>query len=163
ERIVFSGVGKTAEEMRLALSAGIHQFNVESEPELEALSEVAAAMGARAPVTIRVNPDVDARTHAKITTGTAETKFGVPWTRARSVYAHAARLPGIEIVGVDVHIGSQITELDPFRAAFARVAGLIAQLRQDGHRITRADLGGGLGVSYRHDIGPPDSAEYGQM
>ncbi len=100
-------------------------------------------------MTIRVNPDVDARTHAKITTGTAETKFGVPWTRARAVYAHAATLPGIEIVGVDVHIGSQITELAPFRAAFARVAGLIAQLRQDGHRIRRADLGGGLGVPYR--------------
>jgi diaminopimelate decarboxylase len=133
DRIVFSGVGKTAEEMRLALSAGIYQFNVESEPELEALSEVASAMGAKAPVTIRVNPDVDAKTHAKITTGTAETKFGVPWTRARAVYGHAGRLPGIEVVGVDVHIGSQITDLQPFRAAFARVAGLVAELRRDGH------------------------------
>lgn len=163
DRIVFSGVGKTAEEMRLALSVGIHQFNVESEPELEALSEVAAAMGAKAPVTIRVNPDVDAKTHAKITTGTAETKFGVPWTRARAVYRHAGRLPGIEVVGVDVHIGSQITDLQPFRAAFARVAGLIGELRVDGHRIVRADLGGGLGVSYRHDSEPPDAEAYGQM
>jgi len=162
-RIVFSGVGKTREEMRLALEANIHQFNVESEPELDALSEVAAGLKATAPVTIRVNPDVDARTHAKITTGTAETKFGVPWTRARAVYAHAARLPGIEIVGVDVHIGSQITDLEPFRAAFARVGGLIAELRQDGHSIRRADLGGGLGVSYHHDMGPPDAAEYGKM
>lgn len=163
ERIVFSGVGKTREEMRLALKAGIHQFNVESEPELEALSAVAAGMNSKAPVTIRVNPDIDARTHAKITTGTAETKFGVPWTRARAVYAHAAQLPGIEVVGVDVHIGSQITDLEPFRAAFSRVAKLIAELRQDGHRITRADLGGGLGVSYRHDSDPPDAEAYGQM
>lgn len=163
DRIVFSGVGKTAEEMRLALSVGIHQFNVESEPELEALSGVAAAMGAKAPVTIRVNPDIDAKTHAKITTGTAETKFGVPWTRARAVYGHAGRLPGIEVVGVDVHIGSQITDLQPFRAAFARVAGLIGELRRDGHRITRADLGGGLGVSYRHDSEPPDAEAYGRM
>ncbi len=162
-RIVFSGVAKTREEMRQALDAGIHQFNVESEPELEALSEVAVGLDATAPVTIRVNPDVDARTHAKITTGTSETKFGVPWTRARAVYAHAAELPGIEIVGVDVHIGSQITQLDPFRAAFSRVAGLIALLRADGHRIRRADLGGGLGVSYRHDTAPPDSADYGKM
>ena len=162
-RIVFSGVGKARDEMRDALVARIHQFNVESEPELEALSEVASGLNATAPVTIRVNPDVDARTHAKITTGTSETKFGVPWTRARAVYRHAAQLPGIEVVGVDVHIGSQITDLAPFRSAFARVAGLIAELRQDGLKITRADLGGGLGVSYRDDSAPPDAAAYGQM
>ena len=164
DRIVFSGVGKTREEMRLALAAGIYQFNVEGEPELEALSEVAVSMGATAPITIRVNPDVDAKTHAKITTGTYETKFGVPWPRARAMYARAAKLPGILVVGVDVHIGSQITELDPFRDAFARVAGLIAQLRTDGHRILRADLGGGLGVPYRLDnTPPPDPEAYGEV
>jgi diaminopimelate decarboxylase len=163
DRIVFSGVGKTREEMRDALLARIYQFNVESEPELEALSEVASSLSATAPVTIRVNPDVDAKTHAKITTGTSETKFGVPWTRARAAYRRAAQLPGIEVVGVDVHIGSQITDLDPFRSAFARVAALISQLRQDGLNITRADLGGGLGVSYRNDSAPPDAAAYGQM
>ena len=164
ERIVFSGVGKTKEEMRLALEACIYQFNVEGEPELEALSEVAQGMDVRAPVTIRVNPDIDAKTHAKITTGTAETKFGVPWSRARDAYALAAKLPGIEIVGVDVHIGSQITELAPFRAAFERVAGLIAELRSLGHRITRADFGGGLGVPYRLDNAPPpDPAAYGSV
>ena len=163
-RIVFSGVGKTREEMRLALEAGIYQFNVEGEPELEALSQVAVSMGAIAPITIRVNPDVDAKTHAKITTGTYETKFGVPGPRARDTYARAAKLPGIEVVGVDVHIGSQITELDPFRAAFARVADLIAQLRVDGHRILRADLGGGLGVPYRLDHAPPpDPDAYGAV
>ena len=163
-RIVFSGVGKTREEMRLALEAGIYQFNVEGEPELEALSEVAVSMGATAPITIRVNPDVDAKTHAKITTGTYETKFGVPWPRARDTYAVAAKLPGIEVVGVDVHIGSQITELDPFRAAFGRVADLIAELRADGHRILRADLGGGLGVPYRLDNAPPpDPDAYGEV
>jgi diaminopimelate decarboxylase len=163
-RIVFSGVGKTREEMRLGLEAGIYQFNVEGEPELEALSEVAVSMGATAPITIRVNPDVDAKTHAKITTGTYETKFGIPWPQARGIYARAAKLPGIDIVGVDVHIGSQITELDPFRAAFARVAGLIAVLRGDGHRILRADLGGGLGVPYRLDnTPPPDPDAYGEV
>ena len=164
KRVVFSGVGKTKLEMRLALEAGIYQFNVEGEPELEALSEVASAMGATAPITIRVNPDVDAKTHAKITTGTYETKFGVPWSRARNTYAHAAKLPGIAVVGVDVHIGSQITELGPFRAAFARVAGLIGELRADGHRIVRADLGGGLGVPYRLDNAPPpDPDAYGDV
>jgi diaminopimelate decarboxylase len=163
-RIVFSGVGKTREEMRLALEERIYQFNVEGEPELEALNEVALSMNAKAPVTIRVNPDVDAKTHAKITTGTSETKFGVPWSRARSAYALAAKLEGIEIVGVDVHIGSQITELAPFKAAFQRVADLITVLRADGHRITRADLGGGLGVPYRLDnTPPPDPAAYGEV
>jgi diaminopimelate decarboxylase len=164
ERIVFSGVGKTREEMRLALETGIYQFNVEGEPELRALSEVAANMGRTAPITIRVNPDVDAKTHAKITTGTYESKFGVPWSRARSVYAEAAKLPGIEVVGVDVHIGSQITELAPFRAAFRRVADLITELRADGHRIARADLGGGLGVPYRlAKDPPPDPDAYGDV
>jgi len=163
-RIVFSGVGKTREEMRMALEAGIYQFNVESEPELDALNEVAESMGTTAPVTIRVNPDVDAKTHAKITTGTYETKFGVPWSRARDTYAHAAKLPGIAVVGVDVHIGSQITELAPFREAFGRVAHLIAELRADGHRIVRADLGGGLGVPYRLDNNPPpDPDAYGDV
>src|SRR5262245_36650220 len=163
-RIVFSGVGKTREEMRLGLEAAIYQFNVEGEPELEALNGVAVSLNARAPVTIRVNPDIDAKTHAKITTGTYETKFGVPWSRARSAYALAATMPGIEVVGVDVHIGSQITELAPFRAAFERLAELITVLRADGHRITRADFGGGLGVPYRLDKAPPpDPAAYGQI
>src|SRR5215475_3037457 len=164
DRIVFSGVGKTREEMRLALEAGIYQFNVEGEPELEQLSEVAVSMNTRAPITVRVNPDIDAKTHAKITTGTYETKFGVPWSRARSAYALAATMPGIEVVGVDVHIGSQITELAPFRAAFERLAELITVLRADGHRITRADFGGGLGVPYRLDnVPPPDPAAYGEI
>jgi len=163
-RIVFSGVGKTREEMQLGLTSGIYQFNVEGEPELEALNEIALSLNTKAPVTIRVNPDVDAKTHAKITTGTYETKFGVPWSRARSAYALAAKLPGIEIVGVDVHIGSQITELAPFKAAFQRMSELITVLRGDGHRITRADLGGGLGVPYRLDNDPPpDPAAYGQI
>jgi diaminopimelate decarboxylase len=163
-RIVFSGVGKTKDEMQLALEAGIYQFNVEGEPELEALSEVAASAGATAPITIRVNPDIDAKTHAKITTGTSETKFGVPWSRARAAYARAATLPGIKVVGVDVHIGSQITELAPFEAAFRKVVDFIAVLRSDGHRITRADLGGGLGVPYRLDNEPPpDPAAYGKV
>jgi diaminopimelate decarboxylase len=155
-RIVFSGVGKTREEMRLALEARIYQFNVEGEPELEALNEVACAMGVQAPVTIRLNPDVDAKTHAKITTGLAGTKFGVPWSRAREVYARARDLPGIEVVGIDVHIGSQITELQPFEDAFQLAVEMITTLRADGHNIARADLGGGLGVPYRLDQGAPD-------
>lgn len=164
ERIVFSGVGKTKAEMKLALDAGIYQFNVESEPELEALSEVASAMGATAPITIRVNPDVDARTHAKITTGTAETKFGIPWNRARSAYALAARLKGIKVVGIDVHIGSQIVDLEPFERAFGKVVDLAAQLRADGHTISRLDLGGGLGVPYIvNNEPPPDPSAYGRM
>lgn len=163
-RIVFSGVGKTRAELELGLSAGIHQFNVESEAELEALSDIAAASGRSAAIAIRVNPDIDARTHAKIATGTAETKFGIPWSRAREAYARAASLPGLEAVGVDVHIGSQITELAPFEEAFARVVELVALLRGDGHRISRADLGGGLGVHYSaKDPPPPDCAAYGEM
>ncbi len=164
EKIVFSGVGKTDAEMAAALNADIHQFNVESLPELEALNRAANAMGKRAPVALRINPDVDAKTHAKITTGTAETKFGIAYTRARAAYAQAARMSGIEIVGVDVHIGSQVTTLDPFAAAFARIGELIAQLRADGHTISRLDLGGGLGVPYARDNEPPpDPAAYGAM
>src|SRR4051812_2583873 len=164
QRIVFSGVGKTADEMQLALTEDIYQFNVESEPELEALNAVALALRKRAPVTLRVNPDVDAKTHAKITTGTAETKFGIPFDKARAVYAKAATLKGIEVVGVDVHIGSQITDLEPFAAAFGRVAGLVAELRADGHAITRLDLGGGLGVPYEQTNNPPpDPAAYGVL
>jgi len=163
-KIVFSGVGKTREEMRAALDAGIYQFNVESEPELLALNEVAASLGVRAPITLRINPDVDAKTHAKITTGTAETKFGIPFTRAREAYAHAAKLANVEIVGIDVHIGSQITDLEPFEAAFQRVAELVGILRQDGHSITRLDLGGGLGVPYENsNMPPPDPEAYGKM
>ena len=163
-KIVFSGVGKTRAEMRSALDAGIYQFNVESEPELVALDEVARALGKRAPITVRVNPDVDAQTHAKITTGTAETKFGIPFDHAREVYAQAATLKGIEIVGIDVHIGSQITDLEPFEAAFRRVAELVALLRADGHAITRLDLGGGLGVPYENsNMPPPDPDAYGAM
>ena len=163
-KIVFSGVGKTREEMRSGLEAGIYQFNVESEPELAALNEVALAMGKRAPIALRINPDVDAKTHAKINTGTAETKFGIPFARAREVYAHAATLKGIEIVGVDVHIGSQITDLQPFETAFKLVVELVAMLRADGHAITRLDLGGGLGVPYENTNRiPPDPSEYGAM
>jgi diaminopimelate decarboxylase len=163
-RIVFSGVGKTRHEMKLGLEAGIHQFNVESEPELDALNEVAMVLGKRAPITIRVNPDVDARTHAKITTGTSESKFGIPWSRARAAYKRAGELPGLKVVGVDMHIGSQVTELEPFQQAFSRMAELIGILRSDGHEITRADLGGGLGVPYRlGDPPPPEPQAYGEM
>ena len=163
-KIVFSGVGKTREEMRSGLEAGIYQFNVESEPELAALNEVALAMNKRAPIALRINPDVDAKTHAKINTGTAETKFGIPFARAREVYAHAATLKGIEIVGVDVHIGSQITDLQPFETAFKLVVELVGMLRADGHAITRLDLGGGLGVPYENTNRiPPDPSEYGAM
>jgi diaminopimelate decarboxylase len=163
-KIVFSGVGKTREEMRSGLEAGIYQFNVESEPELLVLDDVARGLGKRAPIALRINPDVDAKTHAKINTGTAETKFGIPFDRAREAYAHAATLKGIEIVGVDVHIGSQITDLEPFETAFKRVAELVATLRADGHAITRLDLGGGLGVPYEiSNMAPPDPSEYGAM
>ncbi|HET9068202.1 MAG TPA: diaminopimelate decarboxylase [Amaricoccus sp.] len=165
ERIVFSGVGKTRDEMRMALEGGVRQFNVESEPELEALSEVAAGMGRTAPVAVRVNPDVDARTHAKIATGKAENKFGVPIGRAREVYARAAELPGIEVVGVDVHIGSQLVELAPYEAAFRKVAELTGVLRADGHPIHRLDLGGGLGIPYRQGANetPPLPFDYGEL
>ncbi len=164
ERIVFSGVGKTREEMRLALEGGIRQFNVESEPEMRALSEVAASMGVIAPVTVRVNPDVDAKTHEKISTGKAENKFGIPLARAREVYAEIATLPGLEAVGIDVHIGSQLTELEPFRLAYQKVVELTEALRADGHDIRRLDLGGGLGIPYeRSNDAPPLPVEYGRM
>jgi diaminopimelate decarboxylase len=164
EKIVFSGVGKTRVEMRVALEGGVRQFNVESEPELAALSEVATSMGVVAPVTVRVNPDVDARTHAKIATGKAENKFGIPIGRAREVYAEAARLPGIEVVGIDVHIGSQLTELAPYEAAFVKVAELAEALRADGHDIRRLDLGGGLGIPYRRsNEAPPLPFDYGAV
>ncbi len=164
ERIVFSGVGKTRDEMRLTLEGGIRQYNVESEPELRALSEVAASLGKTAPITIRVNPDVDAKTHEKIATGKKENKFGIPITRAREVYAEAARLPGIEVVGIDVHIGSQLTDLAPFGEAFRRVADLTAVLRADGHNIRRLDLGGGLGIPYtRSNEAPPLPGDYGAL
>lgn len=155
-KIVFSGVGKTRAEMALALKAGIHQFNVESEPELSALDDVARSAGAVAPVAFRVNPDIAAGGNEKISTGKAEDKFGVPWTRAREIYARAAALKNVKAVGVDVHIGSQITDLGPFERAFARVAGLVADLRADGHAIERLDLGGGLGVPYGDPAAPSD-------
>ena len=162
-KIVFSGVGKTEAEMRAALEAGIYQFNVESEPELIALNEVAASLGLRAPTSLRINPDVDAKTHAKINTGTAETKFGIPFAHAREAYAQAASLKSIEIVGVDVHIGSQITDLEPFETAFNRIGELIVQLRADGHAIGRLDLGGGLGVPYENNNNPPPVPRWRQI
>jgi diaminopimelate decarboxylase len=149
--------------MAAGLDAGIFQFNVEGEEELDALSEVARSKGAVAAVALRVNPDVDAKTHAKISTGKAENKFGVAWGRAKAAYAHAARLPGIKVVGVDVHIGSQITDLAPFRQAFAKVVGLVKELRADGHQITRLDLGGGLGVPYEERMAPPLPENYGTV
>lgn len=163
-RIVFSGVGKMADEMRLALSGGIRQFNVESEPEMERLNDVALALGIPAPITVRVNPDVDAKTHAKIATGKSENKFGIPIARARAVYARAAALPGLRVVGIDVHIGSQLTDLAPFRAAYAKLAELVPVLRADGHAITRLDLGGGLGIPYTaSNDAPPLPMDYGAM
>ncbi|MEC9347095.1 MAG: diaminopimelate decarboxylase [Pseudomonadota bacterium] len=155
ERIVFSGVGKTKAEMAFALKAGIHQFNVESEPELAALAEVATGLGVRAPVALRVNPDVDAQTHAKISTGKAENKFGIPIARAPEVSRIAAALPSIDLMGVDLHIGSQLTSLAPFEHAFARAGALVGQLRADGHVIRTIDLGGGLGIAYRRDTDGP--------
>ncbi|KMK65509.1 diaminopimelate decarboxylase [Puniceibacterium sp. IMCC21224] len=164
DRIVFSGVGKTREEIAQALSGGIRQFNVESEPEMAVLSQVATQMGVTAPITIRVNPDVDARTHAKIATGKSENKFGIPIARAREVYAKAAALPGIEIIGIDVHIGSQLTDLEPFELAYKKVAELTEQLRADGHTIRRLDLGGGLGIPYaRSNEAPPLPSDYGAL
>jgi len=164
ERIVFSGVGKTREEMRTALSGGIRQFNVESEPELEALNEVAISMGVKAPIAIRVNPDVDAKTHAKIATGKSENKFGIPIKAAREVYARAAKMKGIDVAGIDVHIGSQLTQLEPFELAFTKVAELTEVLRSDGINIRRLDLGGGLGIPYeRSNEAPPLPMEYGDV
>jgi diaminopimelate decarboxylase len=164
ERIVFSGVGKTREEMRTALEGGIRQFNIESEPEMHALNEVAVSMGVKAPIAVRINPDVDARTHEKIATGKSENKFGIPISRATSVYAEAAGMPGIDVVGIDVHIGSQLTELEPFEEAYTKVAALTRHLRSEGHDIRRLDLGGGLGIPYaRSNTAPPLPTEYGAL
>ncbi|MEC3948484.1 diaminopimelate decarboxylase [Sphingobium sp. HWE2-09] len=164
DRIVFSGVGKTADEMRLALDKGIYQFNLESEPEAEMLSDVALSMGKRAPVAYRINPDVDAGTHAKISTGKSENKFGIPYDRAMDSYAAARDLPGLDVQGVAVHIGSQLTDLAPLEAAFTKVGALIEQLRAAGHDIRTADLGGGLGVPYDPSQPlPPSPADYGAM
>jgi diaminopimelate decarboxylase len=154
-RIMFSGVGKTAQEMDLALDAGIYCFNVESEPELEVLNARAVREGKKAHVSFRINPDVDAKTHAKISTGKKENKFGIAYERARAVYAHAATLPGIQVTGIDMHIGSQITELQPFADAFKLLRELVDTLRADGHNIAHVDVGGGLGVPYKTDNTPP--------
>jgi diaminopimelate decarboxylase len=163
-KIVFSGVGKTAREMAFALKEGIACFNVESEPELELLSAVANRVGQRATVSIRVNPDVDAKTHAKISTGKAGDKFGISWVKARKVYANAAKLPGIDVAGIDMHIGSQITTLAPFEKAYSLMGELTKELMNDGHNIRHLDLGGGLGIPYRGDNDvPPHPDEYGAM
>ena len=164
DRIVFSGVGKSDAEFRQVLEGGIRQVNLESEPEMQRLSRIAAEMGAEVPVTVRINPDVDAKTHAKIATGKSENKFGIPISRAREVYAMAAALPGLKVVGIDVHIGSQLTDLAPFEAAYTKVAELTVTLRADGHQITRLDLGGGLGIPYaRSNEAPPLPVEYGEV
>src|SRR5437588_456371 len=161
ERIMFSGVGKTAAELAAAVDAGILCINVESEPELDALSAIAASKGRVACVSIRVNPDVDARTHAKIATGKSENKFGIPIARAREVYAHAAKLPGIEVTGTDMHIGSQITDLSKMESAFRLLAEFVKTLRADGHAISHVDFGGGLGIPYYLDQeAPPEPAAY---
>ncbi|MBO6602748.1 MAG: diaminopimelate decarboxylase [Roseicyclus sp.] len=164
DRIVFSGVGKTRAEMELALGGGVRQVNVESEPELELLGQVAVSMGKTVPITIRVNPDVDAKTHAKIATGKSENKFGIPIARAREIYGRAASTPGIQVIGIDVHIGSQLTDLAPFEAAYLKVAELTHRLREDGHDIKRLDLGGGLGIPYaRSNEAPPLPTDYGAL
>ncbi|WP_353255981.1 diaminopimelate decarboxylase [Hyphomonas sp.] len=162
-RIVFSGVGKTAAEMTLALEQGIHQFNVESAAELRLLSEVAAKLRREAPVALRVNPDVAAGGHPNISTGKSGDKFGVPWGEAEALYAEAARLPGICAVGVDVHIGSQIGDLTPMRAAFEKVVALALRLRQQGHAIGRIDVGGGLGIPYKEGDAPAPPSDYAAM
>ncbi len=159
EKITFSGIGKTTEELALAVDHGILCVNVESDAELEMLSAVAASKGRTAHISVRVNPDVDPKTHRKIATGKAENKFGIPISRAREVYAQAAKLKGIEVAGVDMHIGSQITDLDPFGSAFALLADFVRTLRGDGHAISHIDLGGGLGIPYRDDNEPPPSPE----
>ena len=155
-KITFSGVGKTGEEIRDALAVNIFCFNVESEAELDAISKIAVQMGKQANISLRVNPDVDARTHVKISTGRAENKFGVALSRARAVYARAAKLPGLRVTGVDMHIGSQLTELEPFDEAFSLLAQLVSDLRNDGHEISHVDCGGGLGIPY-HEGEDPES------
>jgi diaminopimelate decarboxylase len=164
KKIMFSGIGKTAAELALAVDEDILCVNVESEPELELLSQIAAGKGRSVDISIRVNPDVDARTHAKIATGKSENKFGIPISRAREVYRHAARLPGLRVLGVDMHIGSQITELSPFADAFALLSDFVRELRADGHTIAHVDLGGGLGIPYRDGSEiPPDPSAYAQV
>ncbi|HEY3679669.1 MAG TPA: diaminopimelate decarboxylase [Bradyrhizobium sp.] len=163
-KIMFSGIGKTARELALAVDEGILCINVESEPELELLSTIASTKGRTANISVRVNPDVDARTHAKIATGKSENKFGIPISRAREVYARAAKLPGLEVTGVDMHIGSQITDLEPFDDAFALLSEFVGLLRSDGHIISHVDLGGGLGIPYRKgDAPPPHPDAYAAM
>ena len=164
DRIVFSGVGKTRDEISLAIKGGIRQFNVESEPELIEISKVASELGVEVPITIRINPDVDAKTHSKISTGKSENKFGIPIVSARKTYAFAASLKGIRIIGIDVHIGSQLTDLTPYKDAFNKIRQLTEELRADGHNIFRLDLGGGLGISYEssnNNIPLPD--DYGSL
>ena len=159
DKIMFSGIGKTARELALAVDENILCINVESEPELELLSSIASAKGRAVNISVRVNPDIDAKTHHKIATGKAENKFGIPISRAREVYARAARLPGLQVTGVDMHIGSQITDLDPFGNAFTLLAEFVRTLRSDGHAISHVDLGGGLGIPYRDDNEPPPHPE----
>ena len=159
EKIMFSGIGKTASELTSAVDEGILCVNVESEAELELLSSIASTKGRTARISIRVNPDIDAKTHHKIATGKAENKFGIPISGAREIYARAAKLKGLEVAGVDMHIGSQITELDPFGNAFALLAEFVRVLRSDGHKILHVDLGGGLGIPYRDDNEPPPHPE----
>ncbi|WP_129791237.1 diaminopimelate decarboxylase [Sphingosinicella sp. CPCC 101087] len=164
DKIVFSGVGKTAAEMRLALEGGLCQFNLESFPEAEMLSQVAQSVGRTAPVAFRINPDVDAGSHAKISTGAAHNKFGIPIDETAAACRALQSLPGLELMGLAVHIGSQLTRLAPLEAAIAKLGGMIAQLRSEGHRIHTADLGGGLGVQYDPSSQPPPSVEdYGAM
>ena len=159
DKIMFSGIGKTADELALAVDEGILCVNVESQPELELLSSIAKGKGRTANISVRVNPDIDPKTHAKIATGKAENKFGIPISHAREVYALAAKLPGLKVAGVDMHIGSQITDLDPFGDAFALLAEFVRTLRGDGHAISHIDLGGGLGIPYRDDNEPPPSPD----
>jgi diaminopimelate decarboxylase len=164
DKIMFSGIGKTAAELALGLDENILCVNVESEPELELLSAIAAGKGRTVDISVRVNPDVDAKTHAKIATGRAEDKFGIPISGARAVYAKAAKLPGLRVAGVDMHIGSQITELSPFGDAFALLSDFVRTLRGDGHTISHVDLGGGLGIPYREDNEPPpDPSAYAEV
>ena len=164
DKIMFSGIGKTAAELALALDENVLCVNVESEPELELLSAIAVGKGRSIDISVRVNPDVDAKTHAKIATGRAEDKFGIPISGARAVYAKAANLPGLRVAGVDMHIGSQITELSPFGDAFALLSDFVRMLRGDGHTISHVDLGGGLGIPYRDDNEPPpDPSAYAEV
>ena len=164
KKIVFSGVGKRRDEISQVLIGGIRQFNIESEAELNVLNEIALSLTKRTSITIRVNPDIDAKTHEKISTGKKDNKFGIPINRAREVYLKASQMLGVKVVGVDVHIGSQLTDLEPFRMAFIKVAELVNNLLKDGHEINSLDLGGGLGISYKktNDV-QPSLQEYGQI